>query len=98
MGCGEEGAEFVVAYTLSFRPAALRGLTGLPQNLRQRVSSSIDGLKQNPHPPGVKKLSGYENFWRIRIGDYRVVYLLDDGNRLVRILSVGHRREIYREY
>ena len=85
-------------YTLSFRPAALRGLTKIPMSHRQRISSLIDELKHEPRPAGAKKLSGYENFWRVRIGDYRVVYSIDDQSEAVRVLTVAHRREVYREY
>jgi mRNA interferase RelE/StbE len=56
---------------------------------------AIDGLAANPRPPGVKKLRGTRDLWRIRVGDYRVIYRVDDAKRLVDISHVRHRREAY---
>jgi mRNA interferase RelE/StbE len=62
----------------------------------ERVVKSIIELEQNPRPRGVEKLKGSE-FWRIREGNYRIVYVIDDKNRTVTITRIGHRREIYRD-
>jgi mRNA interferase RelE/StbE len=56
---------------------------------------AIDGLAVNPRPSGVKKLRGTRDLWRIRVGDYRVVYRVDDSERLVDVSHVRHRREAY---
>ena len=53
-------------------------------------------LISNPRPPGVIKLRGAENEWRIRVGDYRIIYEIDDDKRLIAILRIRHRREVYR--
>lgn len=85
-----------MAYAVFLRPAALRNLENLPPNLRERVESAIDRLAENPRPPGSKKLVGFENEWRIRIGAHRVLYVIDDTARRVTIARVAHRREAYR--
>ena len=56
----------------------------------------IDGLAQDPRPSASRKLRGEQNLWRIRIGDYRVVYSVDDRQRIVDIVRIRHRREVYR--
>jgi mRNA interferase RelE/StbE len=60
------------------------------------IGKVIDGLASNPRPRGCQKLKGYKDFWRIRIGDYRVVYLVADTIRLVRIERVADRKDAYR--
>ena len=70
-------------------------LLALPKQIKNRLSEAIDDLATNPRPPGVKKLSGV-NGYRLRKGDYRVLFTIDDKAREVRIYRIGHRREIYR--
>jgi len=84
-----------MAYTLEFRPRALRDLKGLPQNVQRRILEPIENLADDPRPPGVKKLSGTEDLYRIRVGDYRVIYQIRDKERLVVIVRIGHRGDIY---
>jgi mRNA interferase RelE/StbE len=52
-------------------------------------------LAENPPPPGFKKLMGYRNYWRIRVGDWRIVYTIDDGEHVVTVMRIAHRREVY---
>ncbi|MCX5749445.1 MAG: type II toxin-antitoxin system RelE/ParE family toxin [Candidatus Saganbacteria bacterium] len=74
---------------------AAKEIESLPAEAIQRITDAIESLKANPRPRGVKKLSG-EDGWRIRIGDYRILYTIDDGQRLVAVYRVKHRREVYR--
>jgi mRNA interferase RelE/StbE len=67
----------------------------LPQSIHNRVSDRILALEENPRPPGCKKLHGQEAY-RVRIGDYRVLYTIDDARKTVVVYSVSHRREAYR--
>ncbi|HZV36496.1 MAG TPA: type II toxin-antitoxin system RelE/ParE family toxin [Verrucomicrobiae bacterium] len=83
-------------YQIQFSPQAQRQLRRLPQDHQTRIVSHIDALAENPRPHGCKKLRGEENFWRIRIGDYRVIYQIRDKIAVVIVLVIGHRREIYR--
>jgi mRNA interferase RelE/StbE len=75
---------------------AEKDLNRLAPEAFQRIVESIRGLKNAPRPPGAKKLSGSPGGWRIRVGEYRVIYEIDDRSKCVRILRVRHRREVYR--
>jgi len=85
-----------VAYEIKYRPAALRELNKIPADIRRRINSMIGMLSADPRPPGAAKMAGRDGFWRVRLGDYRVVYEIHDGNKVVRVFSVGHRSDIYR--
>ncbi|HUI40853.1 MAG TPA: type II toxin-antitoxin system RelE/ParE family toxin [Terriglobia bacterium] len=78
------------------RPAATRDLKALPAGVRKRVEPAVDGLSHNPRPPGCKKLLGFDNEWRLRVGSYRILYLIDDSAQVVTIARIAHRREAYR--
>ena len=76
--------------------AAEKDLTRLAAQIHDRIIIVIQTLAQNPRPPGCRKLAGSKNDWRIRVGDYRVVYEIADEIRIVRVNRVRHRREVYR--
>ena len=80
---------------LKILPSAQRSLNDLDRPLRRRVASRIDALREDPRPQGATKLVG-SKYWRIRVGDYRVVYDIEDAQLIVLVIEVGHRREIYR--
>lgn len=84
-------------YRIELAPAAARQLRQLPKAAQRRVATKIDLLKENPRPPGVETLSGNTGFYRIRVGDYRVIYTARDDVLLVLVLRVGHRRDVYRK-
>jgi mRNA interferase RelE/StbE len=73
---------------------AQKQLATLPKQNYSRIRDSLAELAANPRPSGCKKLIGREG-WRIRSGDYRVIYEIDDGQRRVTILDIGHRKDIY---
>jgi mRNA interferase RelE/StbE len=79
-----------------FRPAALRSLRKLDRQVAERVKAATEALRGNPRPPGVKMLTGSHGLLRIRVGDYRVLYAVDDGRQVVRVADIGHRGDIYR--
>lgn len=84
-------------YTVKILPHALHDLQSLPRDVRGRVRERIDALSENPRPHGVKRLQGGDKgYLRIRIGDYRVIYRIEDDRLIVLVVAVGHRREIYR--
>lgn len=85
-----------MAYKLEILPAAKRQLDRLPADARRRVSEAVNRLGENPRPAGVKKLAGEESLYRVRAGDYRIVYRIEDNRLLVLLLKIGHRREVYR--
>ena len=82
-------------YEVRVIPAAEREMDKLPTPIHTRISRRILSLEDNPRPKGTKKLSGREEY-RLRVGDYRVLYTVDDKNSIVTIFTVGHRREAYR--
>jgi mRNA interferase RelE/StbE len=85
-----------VAYRILFAPAALRQFRKLPVPIRKRLSPHIDALADNPRPPGVVKLSGSSDIYRVRVGDYRIVYEIQDVGLVILVLKIGNRREVYR--
>jgi len=84
-----------MAYRIEVTPRVQKDLKALPIRDRQRVADQIDALKTDPRPMGCKKLKGREDFWRIRVGDYRVVCQVEDDVLWVLIVRVGDRKEIY---
>jgi mRNA interferase RelE/StbE len=84
-------------YRVLLERAAEKALRRLSDDVHDRVIIAIQGLATNPRPPGCRKLTGSENDWRIRVGDYRVLYEIADAIRIVRVNRVGHRRDIYRK-
>ena len=84
-----------VAYRIEVTPRARKDLKALPKRERRRVAEQIDILKADPRPTGCKKLMGREDFYRIRVGDYRVIYQIEDEILLILIVRGGDRKEIY---
>jgi mRNA interferase RelE/StbE len=76
--------------------SAERELRAVPRRDPGRVAARIRGLADDPRPPGCEKLSG-EDRYRLRQGDYRVVYAVDGERRIVEVVKIGHRREVYRD-
>jgi mRNA interferase RelE/StbE len=87
-----------VTYRIRVAPAALRQLRKLDRTAQKRVQAAIELLAEEPRPKGAKKLVGGEGEWRVRTGDYRIVYEIQDDVLLVLVVAVGHRREIYRQH
>jgi mRNA interferase RelE/StbE len=85
-----------VAYRLRIRPAAVRDLRNLAPNLLSRIDARIQDLAENPRPRGTERLRGPQDGFRVRVGDYRILYDVDDGQQLVIIGRVRHRRDVYR--
>jgi mRNA interferase RelE/StbE len=84
-----------VSYSLSILRRAQKELAQISRGDSERVVEAIRDLAVNPRPVGCRKLTGREG-WRIRIGDFRVIYEVDDGQRSVTVLHVGNRRDVYR--
>lgn len=83
-------------YTVEFTTSAAREFRALERQMQRRISTRIDELVHEPFPPGAQKLQGKENHWRIRVGDYRVIYRVEKHRVVIVIVRIGHRREIYR--
>jgi len=86
----------VPEYTVVFARSARKELQALDRIVAARILKGIEALRLEPRPSGCKKLEGTDDLWRIRIGDWRVVYSVDDARKLVEVSVVRHRREAYR--
>ena len=84
-----------MSYSILVELKALRQLQRIPPPHRQRVRSAVLDLAENPRPPNARKLTG-RPAWRIRIGDYRVIYEIDDANATVLVVVIGPRGDVYR--
>lgn len=84
-----------MSYRVEFTAAAARQVKKLPRQVRDRVLNAISDLAREPRPHGAKKLVGEQTAWRIRIGDYRVIYDVFDTELTVSVVRTAHRREIY---
>lgn len=84
-----------MTYAIVFARSAEKEFSRLDAKLARRILPKIKALAQEPRPAGAKKLSGEKNTWRIRVGDYRVVYDILDHKVVVEVLRVRHRREVY---
>jgi mRNA interferase RelE/StbE len=83
-------------YRVLLERSAEKDLARLASVVHDRIIAAIQALARNPRPPGCRKLAGSKNDWRIRVGDYRVIYEIADEIRIVRVNRVRHRREVYR--
>jgi len=84
-----------MTYQVIIKRSAEKELDALPANLHERIVKRLLALEENPRPSGIKKLQGQESY-RLQVGDYRALYTIDDKTKKVVVLSVGHRREVYR--
>jgi mRNA interferase RelE/StbE len=82
-------------YQVLIKRSAEKELDGLGARMRTRVIARIRTLETNPRPRGVQKLQG-EEAYRLRVGDYRVLFTIDDSARVLTIYAIGHRRDVYR--
>ena len=83
-------------HTIKWRPRAEREFLALPKNIQKLMVPRIDALMADPRPAGCRKLSNQADRYRIRVGDYRIVYEIRDRLLVILVVSVGHRRDIYR--
>lgn len=84
-------------YDVVFKPKVRKGLVRLPEPVYERFSRAITDLAADPRPCGARKMrgTGKQEEWRVRVGDYRIVYRVDDKAREVLVLAVGHRGSVY---
>ena len=86
-----------MSYEVQILPKAVRQIKALSIEVRQDIALTIQSLANEPRPIGVKKLSGEKDIYRVRLGNYRVLYQIVDKVLVVVVVSVGHRREVYRD-
>ena len=83
-------------YELIYLPSVAKDLRGLPKVIVRRILAKAEKLRDDAHPPGSAKLEGSEHRYRLRQGDYRILYCVDDVRIVITVVKVGHRREVYR--
>ena len=86
----------MASYKVILKPSVEKDLRSLPQSLAVRVFGYIEALQDDPFPRGVRKLSAADELYRVRVGDYRIVYAVDNDGRRVIVYYVRHRRDVYR--
>ena len=82
-------------YSVVLTRSAEKSLTRLPNTITKSIIALLEALQNNPRPAGCKKLKGYKNLWRIRIGEYRIIYAIEEVILLVDVREIGHRKDIY---
>ena len=82
-------------YAVTLADSVRKELRNLPSQVVKRLQPKIRELGSNPRPPACKKLQGYKNCWRVRVGDYRIVYTVDDESKVVDVTRVAHRKDVY---
>lgn len=82
-------------YTVRLDRSPQKLLDVLHGDIYTRIISALQTLADDPRPRGVKKLKGYRDYWRIRVGDYRIIYAIQDDRLLVIVIRIGHRRDVY---
>jgi mRNA interferase RelE/StbE len=82
-------------YRVELAPTADRQRRKLPVDVQKRIVRALEQLETDPRPPGVRKLQGEDNLWRLRVGDYRVIYTIEDDRLLVLVVRVANRRDAY---
>jgi mRNA interferase RelE/StbE len=85
-----------VSYSVFLRRSVQRELERVPSPFYEKIEEKLLSLRENPRPSGSKLLQGAEKSWRVRIGDYRLIYEIDDKTKLITVIKIGHRREVYR--
>ncbi len=86
----------MATYTVTILPSALGQLAELPRHDQKKIKERIDRLAVDPRPPGVKNLQGESDLFRLRSGNYRIIYSIEDVRLVVLVIRIGHRRDVYR--
>ena len=84
-------------YRVTLTPATDRVVAKLPKSLRSRIAERLAALADNPRPPGCIKLAG-KDAYRVRVGDYRIIYTIHDDRLLILVIDIGHRGDVYRRH
>lgn len=86
----------MATYSVVFKTSADKALKKLPEKIQRRIALAASELADDPLPAGCVKLAGEDYLWRIRVGDYRIVYTIEDKKLIVLVVRVAHRKDVYR--
>ena len=87
----------MATYKIEWKSSALKELKRIDRSMIPRIIDTVESLATNPRPSGMRKLQGADRSYRIRVGDYRVIYEIINDNRLIQIIRVRHRKDVYRD-
>lgn len=87
----------MIKYQIKFKSSSAKEFKNLSSNIQKRIGEVLEKMKENPRISGVIKLQGDDKLYRIRVGDYRLVFEIDDSEKLVRITRVRHRQDVYKK-
>ena len=85
----------MVKYSVEIKASAQKESDALDDTMFNRIDRKILALAESPRPAGCKKLKGYKDQWRVRVGDWRVVYIINDATKFVSVTRIAHRRDVY---
>lgn len=85
------------SYKIEWKHSAKKELKRMPKATISKILTAVESLSENPFPRGIRKIIGTENIFRMRIGDYRIVYFVESNKLIIQIIKVGHRRDIYKK-
>ncbi len=85
-----------MSFTVRLTRPAQRQLDDLDPTARRRIIRKLEELESNPRPPGMEKLAGVDDLYRVRVGDWRIIYTIENAELVVLVVKIGHRREVYR--
>ena len=84
-------------YSVTFKPSAAKELRKINKIDQTRIAKKIQERASNPDPPGIQKIVGGDGELRLRVGNYRVIYAVEEGRLIILVLTIGHRREVYKK-
>jgi len=87
----------MIKYQIKFKSSSAKEFKNLPSNIQKRMGLVLEKIRENPRMSGVIKLQGDEKLYRIRVGDYRLVFEIDDSQKLIRVTRVRHRQDVYKK-
>lgn len=86
-----------MAHTVEFLKTAVEELAALPEEAQRQIMKRIEALRDNPRPEGIKQLKAQEKFLRLRVGDYRVIYVVENRQLVILIVRIGDRKDVYED-
>ena len=86
----------MASYKLRWKRSAQKELRNIPQTYIPQILATVEELMQNPYPPSIRKLSATEHAYRLRVGPYRILYNVNNSERIIEVVRVRHRKEVYR--